>query len=99
MYSISINLYLCCLELHFSIKPEIGIASFLSCLGVTTKDKKNVTHVLNSCLIALQNINVKIKIPFQYFCLLIVKVRTVLNFGSKTDTCNAMAQKIHKRIN
>ena len=40
MYSISINLYLCCLKLYFSIKPEIGIASFLSCLGAATKDKK-----------------------------------------------------------
>ena len=38
-YSISINLCLCCLELYFCIKPEIGISSFSSCLGVTTKDK------------------------------------------------------------
>ena len=32
-------------------------------------------------------------------CLLIVKVRTLLNFCSKTVTCNAIAQKILKRIN
>ena len=48
---------------------------------------------------ALQNNNVKLKIPFQHFCLLIVNVRTLLNFGSKTDTCSAIGQKIHKRIN
>ena len=48
---------------------------------------------------ALQNNNVKIKIPFQHFVLLIVKIRILLKFSSKTDTCNAIAQKIHKRIN
>ena len=59
----------------------------------------NVTHVLNSYLIALQNNNVKIKIPFQNFFLLIVKFRTLLNFSSKPDTCNPIANKIHERIN
>ena len=59
----------------------------------------NVTQVLNSCLIALQNNNVKVKIPFQHFCLLIVKVRTLQNFCSKTGTCNVIVQKIHKIIN
>ena len=28
-----------------------------------------------------------------------MKVRTLLIFGSKTDACNAMAQKIHEWIN
>ena len=41
----------------------------------------------------------KTKILFQYFCLLIAKVRTLLIFGSTTDTCNAMAQKINEWIN
>ena len=59
----------------------------------------NVTHVLNSYLIALQNNNVKIKIPFQNFFLLIAKFRTLLNFSSKTDRCNPIANKIHERIN
>ena len=36
---------------------------------------------------------------FQYLCLLIAKVRTLLIFGSETDKCNAMAQKIHDWIN
>ena len=48
---------------------------------------------------ALQNNNEKIKTPFQHFSQLIVKVKTFLNFGSKTDTYNAITQKIHKRMN
>ena len=76
-----------------------SLISFLSCLDVTTKNKSNVNQVLNSCLIALQNNNVKIKILFQYYCLLIARVGTLLIFGSKPDTCNAMAQKIHEWIN
>ena len=28
-----------------------------------------------------------------------MKVKTLQNFDSKTETCNAIAQKIHKRMN
>ena len=54
---------------------------------------------MNSCLIALYNNNVKIELPFQYFCLLMAKGRTLLIFGTKSDTCSVMAQKILEWMN
>ena len=58
-----------------------------------------MTHVLNSCLIALQNNNVKIKILCSIFQSTDCESQNFTDFGSKTDTCNAMAQKIHEWIN